>query len=112
MPEAAAPTFVHSGRRYTWSGGFGAIFTSRERGVAAGNVRMIAGELFYAYMVQPSLWPWAGEIWWTQPQLTMDHVRELKARLFSVETGWPPLTRPLPPPPPPPPADLDFGQSD
>lgn len=36
---------------YTWSGGCGAVFKSRENGVALGTVRLIAGELFYAYLV-------------------------------------------------------------
>ena len=36
---------------YFWCGGCGAVFKSRENGVVRGTVRLIAGELFYAYMV-------------------------------------------------------------
>lgn len=36
---------------YTWDGGFGSWFISRERGVKRGTVRRIRDRLFYAYRV-------------------------------------------------------------
>lgn len=36
---------------YTWVGGCGAVFNSRENGVVKGTVRLIAGELFHANIV-------------------------------------------------------------
>lgn len=78
--------FVLDRRIYEWCGGFGAIFTSEERGVRQGDVRMIFEELFYAYMVRRGPLPWSrSRVSWTQPDVTMEHIREIKAKAFNIE---------------------------
>lgn len=59
-------TFIKGRQTYEWSGGFGAIFKSWERGVKIGDVRIIENELFYAYYVKRT-WFKKAEIWWTKP---------------------------------------------
>lgn len=75
-------TFRQDGRTYEWFGGFGAIFWSRERGVSPGDVRVITGELFYAYMVSPQ-WPRAPRVSWTQPNVSAESIRKFKDRVFA-----------------------------
>ena len=76
-------TFTNDGRVYEWVGGFGAIFKSRERGRYAGDVRMIAGELFYVFDTYPKHFRKA-EVLWTQQYLTAEHIRELQAKVFGI----------------------------
>lgn len=38
-------------RKYYWSGGLGSVFKSYESEVKLGDVRYIAGELFYVYSI-------------------------------------------------------------
>lgn len=70
------------GRWYTWDGGFGSVISSQERGVACGDVRMIEGELFYAYTVRRKGWLSAPHVCWTQPGVRADRVRELRSKFF------------------------------
>ena len=84
-PEPHMRTFEADGRRYEWGGGFGAVFVSYERNIAAGDVRMIEGELFYAYIVQSRGWR-RPRVCWTQPKITVEHLREIQARVFGVAT--------------------------
>jgi hypothetical protein len=77
-------TATVNGIVYTWSGGFGGVITSRERGVRTGDVRVIGGVTFYAY----SLWG-AGfkrEVRWVPTfETTIEWIREFKRALFSLE---------------------------
>ena len=75
-------TFTSDGRIYEWGGGFGAVIISRERGVKVGDVRMIEGEIFHVYMVSNYSWPFNNRVCWTQHKLTVEHMRELRARIF------------------------------
>lgn len=43
--------FTMDGRTYRWVGGYGAVFTSYERGVRPGDTRVINGTLFSARRV-------------------------------------------------------------
>lgn len=58
------------GREYQWSGGFGAVLTSQERGIKPGDVRMIGDVVFSAYQVSRS--GWLREVSW-KPQESITH---------------------------------------
>jgi hypothetical protein len=81
-------TFEAGGRQYQWLGGFGAIFSSRERGLQPGDVRMIGDELFYVFAVEATRWR-TPKVSWTQPnsRLSAEHIRELRRRLFRIDAG-------------------------
>ena len=57
--------------RYTWRGGLGCWFSSREPTsvIVTGAVRMVRGKLFTAWWIKPTFkWPWISawsEVWWT-----------------------------------------------
>ncbi len=78
---------VVNGREYEWSGGFGVILKSRERGVKVGDLRMIGEVPFYAYRVDSYFWQ-APDIMWTIPNdfLTPEWIRGFKRALFSLES--------------------------
>lgn len=44
--------FVIDKREYTWIGGYGAQFSSFERGIKEGDTRVIKNKLFFAYIVR------------------------------------------------------------
>jgi hypothetical protein len=74
------------GVEYEWGGGFGAIIKSRERGVKVGDMRMIGGVPFYAYMLHRE-WQWSKpEVWWSipNPHLTSEWIRAFKDAVFSA----------------------------
>lgn len=81
-------TFRSGGRIYEWSGGFGAIFVSHERGRSLGDVRMIECRLFYVYLIySPASWLWwKRRVGWTLPSVTIEDIRTLRAQLFGVES--------------------------
>lgn len=81
-------TFEKHGRRYEWGGGFGAIFKSSERGVQTGDVRMVSGELFYAFVPKPRRFR-KSEVWWSQPHISAEAMRLLKCRFFGTDVGAP-----------------------
>lgn len=82
--ETRAHTFEHNGRTYTWGGGFGALFKSRER-VGAGTVRVFGNTLFHAQYVfsrGPFRKP---EVCWvpiSEERFEATHIREIKAEIF------------------------------
>ena len=66
-----------AGVEYQWSGGFGAVLISNERGVKRGEVRMIGDVIFYASGVRMR------EVWWIpQGRFDADWIREFKAAVF------------------------------
>jgi hypothetical protein len=73
--------FVHCGRRYEWSGGFGAIFKSYEHNVKQGDVRVIGEDMFYAYLIYPR-WFRSSEVCWTLPKPTIDDINRIRERMF------------------------------
>lgn len=69
------------GVEYAWSGGFGAVIKSFERGVKLNEVRMIGGIVFYAYTVGRS--GWLSEIaWCPQQEIDAQWIRDFKAAMF------------------------------
>lgn len=86
--------FTEAGRTYEWLGGFGAIFTSIEKGITVGDVRVVNGEMFYAASVTYGCGyrnPWRGwQVSWTQTRLTIEKIRSIKAAFFGIETPAPP----------------------
>lgn len=76
-------TFEIGGRLYKWSGGFGAILKSYERGVRVGDVRVIGDELLYAYLVYPR-WFGRAEVCWTQPKPSVEGIHDLQRKFFGV----------------------------
>ena len=77
--------------KYIWVGGFGAVFQSLEENrVEKGTVRLIAGELFYAYMVNrrmTSLLSYGYEISWSfvdENKQNVEAIRALKHKAFGV----------------------------
>ena len=75
-------TFSVGGRTYVWSGGYGAIFKSFERGVSGGEVRVIYGTLFHAYVIYPRWWPFSDEVCWTLPDVTNEGISAFRAKVF------------------------------
>lgn len=88
--EARNLRFELDGHGYTWSGGFGAILKSYEKGVKPGEIRMIAGIPFYAYQVSnPELALFSflkskKEVWWTIPSqhLSSEWIRDFKRAIM------------------------------
>lgn len=69
---------------YEWEGGFGAVLSSRERGLTVGNTRMIAGVLFHvAHRQGRRRWRYE-RVCWTIPNdaITVDWIRDFKAALL------------------------------
>ena len=78
-----------SGVEYKWSGGFGAIIKSYERGLKPGDVRMIADVPFHVYTVcrGPRWWWWQKpEVFWTIPNahLSVEWIRAFKSAIFAA----------------------------
>lgn len=73
--------FDYGGRTYDWHGGFGAVVKSFERGVSQGDMRVIVGERFYAYLVYPC---WFGKpgVCWTFEEPTIERIRAFRAHVF------------------------------
>ena len=72
-----------SGVEYTWSGGFGAVLKSHERGVKKNDVRMIGKIVFFAFMVSNS--GWLREVsWCPQREIDAEWLRRLKAAIFAA----------------------------
>lgn len=93
---AEAPPVVHasrlraeiSGTDYEWSGGFGAILYSRERGLQVGDTRMIGDVVFYVYLIHRHCcrWPWERPcVGWTVADPQMPWIREFKRAMFGIE---------------------------
>lgn len=75
--------FTHEGRVYTWVGGYGGFFSSFERGVAQGQTRVVAGELYYAYYISVFGKWWRREVLWLPlGDVTAERILTAKARLF------------------------------
>lgn len=70
------------GIEYTWGGGFGAVLYSFERGVKINDVRIIAGHIFYAYLVERSGW-YRQVNWVPHGKLDIDWIRKFKKEIFS-----------------------------
>lgn len=76
-------TFMSDGRVYHWSGGFGAVVKSFERGVQKGDTRIIEGELMYVYLVYPRRFRPA-EVCWTFIAPQIGAIRSFRAKVFGV----------------------------
>lgn len=72
--------FTSDGREYEWFGGYGAVIRSCERGVEKGTMRVIHGEIMYAYVVYPRLW--RSEVGWTFLEPTNERIREFRDKVF------------------------------
>jgi hypothetical protein len=66
-------TFTSNGRTYTWVGGYGTLFTSNERGVKPGDVRVIRQMTFYAREVGKPLFFGKSYVRWTIPTPSIEH---------------------------------------
>lgn len=75
-------TFTVDGRVYSWVGGYGAIFTSKEHGCSMGETRVINHELFYVYMITTYGLFGKPTVGWTQIDVTIEHIREIRAKFF------------------------------
>jgi len=73
--------FTIDGVEYTWMGAFGCLFDSHENGVKRNDIRMIGGEVFYAYMVDNCGWK-RRVSWLPQEELTAEKVDEYKRAIF------------------------------
>lgn len=72
-----------AGVEYTWVGGFGAVLTSNERGIKAGEVRMIGNVIFYCRGTYRG--HWQREVsWCPQQEIDAEWLREFKAAVFSA----------------------------
>ena len=77
-------SYKDGGPSYTWSGGLGCWFSSVERGVTMGDVRLIRGALFAAWALRRKPRTFKHEIWWTPitcEKNTPEEMRAFKARL-------------------------------
>lgn len=70
-----------AGVRYVWSGGYGAVIRSFERGVRHGDVRVIGDDLLYAYLVYPRFMR-PSEVCWTFIEPTNERITEFHRKLF------------------------------
>lgn len=71
--------------RYTWCGGCGAVFKSKENEVVKGTVRLIAGELFHAYSVYKGKLFSPDEICWCfvdEGKNSPTYLKEFKTKVF------------------------------
>ena len=72
-----------SGIEYTWSGGFGAVLKSYERGVKKNEVRMIGRIVFFAFNVSSS--GIRREVsWCPQEKIDAEWLRNLKSAIFAA----------------------------
>ncbi len=71
---------------YTFEGGFGCIFSSRESGVKQGEVRAIGDSIFHAYMLtEPEGFiNKRYKVSWTLPDVTIEKIREIRAKTFGA----------------------------
>ena len=81
--------FEAGGVEYTWSGGYGSIITSFERGRNVGDVRMICGVPFHVYLVHRKGFRFFGkmEVSWTIPNsiVSSEWIREFRRAVFCNE---------------------------
>lgn len=88
--EARNLRFELDDHDYTWSGGFGAILKSYEKGVKKGEIRMIAGVPFYAYTIRDmgivlfSFLKREQEVCWTisNNHLSIEWIRDFKKAIL------------------------------
>ena len=72
-----------SGVEYTWSGGFGTVLKSYERGVKKNEVRMIGKTIFFARIVSNS--GLRREVsWCPQEKIDAEWLRRLKSAIFAA----------------------------
>jgi hypothetical protein len=76
--------FDENGRTYYWSGGFGAVVKSFERGVSIGDIRVIAGNRLYVYLLYPRRFR-ASEVCWTFEKPTIERIRDFRRHVFGVD---------------------------
>jgi hypothetical protein len=81
--------FTIGGVDYEWSGRqYGAIIKSYERGLKRGDVRVIAGRMFYvAYLWEPFRTiplSFKKEVCWTLPNVTIESIQSFKCELFGT----------------------------
>lgn len=75
--------FTSEGREYEWFGGYGAVVRSYERGVQRGDMRVIHGEVMYAYLVYPKGLH-RPEVAWTFLEPTNERIREFRDKVFGL----------------------------
>ena len=74
---------ITGGVEYTWSGGFGGVLTSKERGVPVGAVRMIGNIVFYACSYSYDSGFWKKTInWIPQEEISAEWIRDFKRVFF------------------------------
>ena len=84
MSELTFTRTFDDGVTYEWSGGFGAVLKSRERGVKVGTVRYICRQTLYAYNVMTRPRWGKREVWWSMPdtdsRVTMEDIRAFEKK--------------------------------
>ena len=76
--------FDHEDRTYWWSGCYGAIIRSTERGVQQGDLRNIDGVEFYATTVCKVMWPFRCIVNWIVPDTNIERINELRQQFFGM----------------------------
>jgi hypothetical protein len=75
-------TFEYQGRAYEWEGGFGAVISSRERGLRRGEIRYILGELFYVFDMYPAVFRIPRIAWSLVGPINTEKVQEIRIKAF------------------------------
>lgn len=70
---------------YTWYGSRGLLFYSEERGVKAGDVRVINGMVFYACDVNKYSFFSKPDVSWAHIDGNNDNTKEIKKKMFNIE---------------------------
>jgi hypothetical protein len=70
---------------YTWGGYFGRMFTSREKGMKIGDVRIFGNTIFKVIDVRSSCWGCTPTIIWVPAMdVTIKWIDEFKKAIFGV----------------------------
>lgn len=76
--------FTVDGIEYTWYGGLGGMFYSKERNLKVGDVRVINDMQFYVYSIEKNFLS-APYVNWSQLDINLDKTREIKKKMFNIE---------------------------
>jgi len=72
---------------YEWVGGYGAVITSKEKGLKVGDMRSIGGIAFEVSYINPRKWRSPSVSWHPVEDFNMQWVKLFKAKLFGIDNN-------------------------